>query len=239
MMRKGELIRDEALPFDVKVVRYMPNSDIKKQPAPAGENLATAGDGLNEVAVEKPEVSGTDQEQMDDMPSAYVTFWKKGTDQSLGTYLVSKWWSVWWIPGLEQPQQVKVDGKTYEVFLRSKRSYKPYSIHLIEFRHDRYLGTDTPKNFSSQVQLIDSSQGVDEENFIYMNHPLRYAGDTFYQSGVLGNDQGTILQVVRNPGWQLPYYLRYPMFPVILVVCGMLFHFGLHLVLLLLRRIAS
>src|SRR5260370_25041757 len=116
MIRKGELIRDEALPFDVKVIRYMPNSEIKKQPVSAGENLATAGDGLNEVAVEKPEVSGTDQEQMDDMPSAYVAFWKKGTDQSLGTYLVSKWFSMREISGFEHPQQVSMDGKTYDVF---------------------------------------------------------------------------------------------------------------------------
>ena len=38
-----------------------------------------------------------------------------------------------------------------------------------------------------------------------MNHPLRYQGETFYQSGVLGLGKGTILQVVRNPGWLIPY----------------------------------
>src|SRR5260370_7287304 len=130
----------------------MPNSDIKKQSDFGIENLAIAGDGVNELAIEKSEGSGTDQEQMDDMPSAYVTFKKKDTGQSLGTYLISKWWSVWWIPGLEQPQQVSVDGKIYEVFLRSKRTYKPYSIHLIEFPHDRYLCTTTPTNFSTPLQ---------------------------------------------------------------------------------------
>ena len=192
------------------------------------EYLANAGDGLNEVAIEKPEVSGTDQEQMEDMPSAYVTFWKNGTN--LGTYLVSKWFSMWEITGFEHPQQVSVDGRTYDVFLRRKRTYKPYSIHLIEFRHDRYLGTDTPKNFSSQVQLRDSSRGVDEEDLIYMNHPLRHAGETFYQSGVLPNDEGTILQVVRNPGWLMPYI------SCILVAGGMLIHFGLHLLGFLRRR---
>jgi hypothetical protein len=237
MLRQGNLIQHEALPFNIEVVRYMPNSEISRQPPQGSENLATAGDGLKEVAIEKSEVSGTDQQQMDDMPSAYITFWKKGTNESLGTYLVSKWFSVWWIPGLEQPQQVSLDGNTYEVFLRSKRTYKPYSLHLIEFRHDRYMGTDTPKNYSSQVKLTDPSGGVDEEHLIYMNHPLRHRAETFYQTGVLGNDQGTILQVVHNPpGWQLPYYLRYPMFPVILVAGGMLIHFGLHLIGFLSRR---
>jgi hypothetical protein len=134
------------------------------------------------------------------------------------------------MPGLEQAQQVSIDGKTYDLFLRSKRTYKPYSIHLTEFRHDRYLGTDTPKNYSSQVQLTDPDQGLNEEVFIYMNHPLRHAGETFYQSGFLPKDQGTILQVVRNPGWLMPYI------SCILVASGMLVHFGLHLMGFLRRR---
>ena len=33
-----------------------------------------------------------------------------------------------------------------------------------------------------------------------MNNPLRYNGETFYQSSYLPGDGGTILQVVRNPG---------------------------------------
>jgi hypothetical protein len=231
MLRKGGRIQNDALPFDIEVNRYMANSQIARGSPPGAENLATAGDGLTEIAIEKPEVSGTDQEQMDDMPSAYVTLWKKGTDQSLGTYLLSKWWSwLWWMPGLEQAQQVSIDGKTYDLFLRSKRTYKPYSIHLTEFRHDRYLGTDTPKNYSSQVQLTDPDQGLNEEVFIYMNHPLRHAGETFYQSGFLPKDQGTILQVVRNPGWLMPYI------SCILVASGMLVHFGLHLLGFLRRR---
>ena len=63
-----------------------------------------------------------------------------------------------------------------------------------------------------------------------MNHPLRHAGETFYQSGFLPNDQGTILQVVRNPGWLLPYI------SCILVAGGMLIHFGIHLTGFLRRR---
>jgi hypothetical protein len=63
-----------------------------------------------------------------------------------------------------------------------------------------------------------------------MNHPLRHAGETFYQSGFLPKDQGTILQVVRNPGWLMPYI------SCILVASGMLVHFGLHLIGFLRRR---
>jgi hypothetical protein len=233
LLRKKDRIQHPELPFDVEALRYMPNSDIHRNPPPGMENPATTGDGLREVAVEKPEVTGTDPNQTEDFPSAYVTLWKKGTDESLGTFLVSKWWSVWWIPGIEQPQHVTVDGKNYDLFLRPKRAYKPYSLHLIEFRHDRYMGTDTPKNYSSQVRLTDADRGEDEDVVIYMNHPLRHAGETFYQSSVIGNDQGTILQVVRNPGWLLPYV------SCALVALGMLFHFGLHLNQFLVRRIKA
>src|SRR5205823_552401 len=90
------LLAAHAVRFDVEVMRYLANSEVTRKPPPGTENLATAGDGLKEVAIEKPEVSGTDQEQMDDLPSVYVTFWKKGTNESLGTYLLWKLWSIWW-----------------------------------------------------------------------------------------------------------------------------------------------
>jgi ResB-like family len=153
--------------------------------------------------------------------SAYVTFLKKGTGEALGTYLVSVWFSV---SGDQPAQKVTADGKTYDVSLRFQRSYKPYTFHLLKFTHDIYPGTDIPKDFSSRVRLVDPSRGEDREVLIYMNSPLRYHGETFYQSGFLPGDKGTILQVVRNPGWLMPY------FSCGLVVLGMLVHFGLHLV---------
>ena len=56
---------------------------------------------------------------------------------------------------------------------------------------------------------------------IYMNHPLRYSGETFFQSSFLPGDRGTILQVVKNPGWLMPYV------SCGLVSIGMLIQFGL------------
>ena len=58
---------------------------------------------------------------------------------------------------------------------------------------------------------------------IYMNHPLRYLGDTYYQSGFEPDDSGTVLQVVRNPGYQAPYIA------CIIVGIGLIFQFTLHL----------
>ena len=58
-----------------------------------------------------------------------------------------------------------------------------------------------------------------------MNNPLRYAGLTFYQASFEpGNDKVTILQVVRNPSWLLPYIA------CSLMTFGLLLQFGIHLV---------
>jgi len=68
---------------------------------------------------------------------------------------------------------------------------------------------------------------------VYMNNPLTYRGETFYQSSVIGADQGTVFQVVRNPGWMLPYL------SCIMVGLGMLFHFGINLMAFLSRLLGQ
>jgi hypothetical protein len=220
-LRPGSLLRHEEMPFDVELVRYMVNSEIIS-PAEAGAaaNPATHGAGLVHIAQEKPEVSGADPEQTVDLPSAYVSLYQK-SGELLGTYLVSMWL---------KEQKISVNGETYDVALRSERTYKPYSLHLIDFRHEKYLGTDKPKDFSSEVRLMDPEQNVDRRVRIYMNHPLRYRGETFYQSSFLPGDTGTVLHVVRNPGWLMPYI------SCAMVSVGMLIHFGLHLYGFLERR---
>ena len=91
-------------------------------------------------------------------------------------------------------------------------------------------GTEMARNFSSEVQLVDEGRNVDREVLIYMNHPLRHAGETFYQSSYLTDDSGTVLQVVKNPGWLIPYI------SCTIVTIGMLIHFGIRLVPTLGRR---
>src|SRR5690606_3057355 len=44
---------------------------------------------------------------------------------------------------------------------------------------------------------------------IWMNNPLRFAGETLYQTSYLMPDrsgrEGSIFQVVKNTGWMMPY----------------------------------
>ena len=78
-----------------------------------------------------------------DVPSAVVEI---VTPQgSLGTWLVSEF--------IEQPQSFTLNNRTYQLALRPRRHYKPYSIQLLKFQHDVYPGTDIPKNFSSRILL--------------------------------------------------------------------------------------
>lgn len=226
-LKKPGLVRHELLPFNVEVLRYMNNS-AKPVPAEAdAEVVANKGDGKFEVAEPRPEVSGTDPEQKVDFPSAYIRLTDKESGEELGTYLVSLWYYV-----EDRPQTVTVGDTTYELFLRFQREYKPYALHLIDFNHELYPGTQVPKDYSSVVRVTDPEYNEDREVRIWMNHPLRYRGETFYQSSFLEGDAGTVLQVVRNPGWLMPYIA------CALVSIGMLVHFGITLVNFLKRRAA-
>lgn len=214
LLRKGGVISHEALPFDVEVVRYMVNSGAPQEVTPGTPNLATAGDGLNVIIPPKREASGASADQAVDVPSAYVTLKRKDSGEALGTYLVSVWF---WDPRLSKlrlPQQVILDGKTYDLVLRFKREYKPYTMHLLEFTHEKYPGSDKPRDYCSRVRLVDPTRNEDREVAISMNKPFRYgvynpfsaSGETFYQADFFRDGRvGTILQVVRNPGWAMPY----------------------------------
>jgi hypothetical protein len=229
VLRKGGLIQNDQLPCDVQVDRYLPNSDYPRDAASGEDNPANKGRGQNLVAVPRAEGNGVNPDVKYDIPSVYVTFKKKGSGESLGTYLMSMWFSLEDRP----PQKVDVDGKTYGVDLRFKRTYKPYTIQLLKFTHDVYPGTDIPKDFRSKVRLLDPSRNEERQVEIYMNQPLRYHGETFYQASFLKGDVGTVLQVVRNPGWVLPYLA------CAMVALGMVVHFGLNLVSFLNRRVSS
>jgi hypothetical protein len=117
--------------------------------------------------------------------------------------------------------------------LRPERFYRPYSLQLQEFKHDVYKGTDVPKNFSSRLVLNRPDTGEHRDVLIYMNNPLRYAGETFYQASFDTDDQGTILQVVHNPSWITPYLA------CLLVGAGLVVQFLTHLVPFLKRRRAA
>lgn len=200
------------LPFRVVVKDYFPNAvvQMRNQVPNAPPSPATTGMGPQLVATPLPLTYKTNERNM---PTAYVEL--VGPGGSLGTWLLST--------QLGEPQTFDFEGKSWRLIFRPQRNYTDYALTLIKFSHDVYPGTDIPKNFSSQVHLKSNDGKTDREVLIYMNNPLRFEGLTFYQAGYDG-EHATVLQVVKNPSWLLPY-----------VACGMLFlglviHFGISLV---------
>jgi len=226
LVRQG-VIKDDALPFDIQVLKYMANSEAPTPVAPSEQMFeGMVGAGVLWTTVEKPENSGVDTKSNEDMPSSFVAFKDRETGKSLGTYFLSRWWSAL----NDEPQKVETNGKTYGIELRWKRTYKPYSVHLEKYSPEYYPNSDTPKEYASTVQVIGPDGEQERSVTISMNAPLRHGGETFYQAGFLPNGKGTILQVVRNPGWLMPYI------SCALVSIGMMVHFGIQLVEFLRRR---
>jgi hypothetical protein len=228
LLKNGGRYRNPQVPFDLEMTQFMVNSTTEVTYPRDPENPATAGIGRDVKVLEKPESGGASSKQRANLASAYLRLYKKGTDEVVGTYLVTMWTRYDRLAA--KKQTVSVDGTTYDLSMRYRRSYKPYTIHLVEFTHGRYEGTNIPKDFRSRVEVLDPEHGVERTVDIFMNNPLRYRGETFYQSSVEGMDEGTVLQVVRNPGWLLPYA------SCILVAVGMVVHFGAHLRTFLRRR---
>jgi len=216
--RTGQPIDDPRLPCSVTVLSLFSNSDIRDRGKDEPE-YASRGEGKELTVLERPRVNGVDQDQKVNMPAALVRLTDRdGTD--MGTWLVSTWLQLTRSP---RPQKVAPKEGERLVSLRFRRTYKPYTITLEEFRHEVYPGTNKPRNFQSDIRLEDAEIGVDRPTTIRMNEPMRHRGETFYQHQALAGDSGSVLQVVRNPGWLLPYL------SCAVVSLGMLVHFGINL----------
>lgn len=239
MLRGQQNIQHPFLPFDIVPVRFLANTQMSPKPDSfgrrgvmlptvneAGEdfnNPANRGAGRIYAAIEAAKGSGTDAQQVEDVPALYVEFKRKDSNESLGTYLFTS---------LLKDQPIEIDGKPYDVALRYKRIHKPFTLRLDEVRKDDYLGTNIPQNYSSRIRLLDPERNVDRSIKIWMNNPLRYAGETYYQSGYneLGQKKFSTLAVVTNMGWMIPYV------GCMLVATGLLAHFSITLTRFLKRQ---
>ncbi|MBC7821077.1 MAG: cytochrome c biogenesis protein ResB, partial [Planctomycetaceae bacterium] len=221
-------ITNELLPFDIEVLKYYGNARLRP-PTKEHPIEATHGIGKKEALVPVGGSTGVDTDAKVDLPGAIVRLTKRGSgkesnSEEIGTYLVST------LLAMQEP--VEVDGKKYDLSLRFRRDYKPYTVELLDVDGTNYVGTNTARNYSSRVRVVNAAQEKDFEHHIWMNNPLRYAGETFYQSGFTQADgkEYTTLQVVTNSGWMIPYVA------CMIVAVGMLFQFSVTLLRFLDRR---
>jgi hypothetical protein len=220
VLRQNRTIEHKSLPFLIMVRNFYQNSrlHLASETGVTAQPIANQGPGAQVVVEPVPRATGVNDR---DVVSAAIeiipTRLADGSaNRSLGTWLVSD--------ALGAPQTFSWAGHTWQLVMRSARYYKPYSVTLQKFTHERYVGTEIPKNFASRITLIDPERSVNRNVLIYMNHPLRYRGETYYQAGFEKDDRTSILQVVRNPSFIAPYIA------CIVVATGLLVQFGYHLI---------
>jgi hypothetical protein len=222
LVRRGA-VSDSEMPFTVSAKTFYANSELMETKAAGFEPVkTTAGIGAGFWWRELPRVTAMDRV---DAPSAVVEIEALNGSSAPRSFLVSAL--------LSQPQQFTFNNRAYEMLLRPERFYMPFSLRLLEFHHDKYPGTDIPKNFSSRVRLQNLDTRESREVLIYMNNPLRYQGETFYQASYDPDDGGSILQVVHNPSWLTPYL------SCVMVAVGLMWQFLSHLIPFLKRRMAK
>ena len=215
MLKPGKEIKSDQLPFSIYVHSMFANSsqpqlitNINGFSTDNYPNYKSVGEKF--FVAPTREVSGASGER--NAPAFDIELLDKSSGDSLGRFMLSLWFypnfvnQIW-----DLPNEYSLDSKKFKFYLRNEREFtesisgNPYSIELLDFVHDKYEGTQTPKDFTSKIRLINEGDEVDRELKIWMNNPLRYSKRTFYQSGFLPDDKGTVLQVVRNDSWMIPY----------------------------------
>ncbi|MFN7137811.1 MAG: ResB protein required for cytochrome C biosynthesis [Limisphaerales bacterium] len=235
LVRAGEEIRHPELPFAIKVKSYFENSTpAGKLDEMPGKISSTDGIGRRLQFAPLPLTGKMDDENK---PTALIEVVSE--KETLGEWIVSVWLNKYpWFESLndqmgrllggelDQPQSFTHAGRTYEIALRPIRYYKDFTITALETRHDKYQGTEIPKNFSTRVQITNPVLGEQRETLIYMNNPLRYGGETYYQFQMNSEPgmKSTAFQVVKNPAWITPYL------SCTLMGLGMVVQFMMHLV---------
>lgn len=195
-------IPDTDLQF--RVLDYFQNSSLKQ----AGEvNRATAGVGRVLQAESAELASGVSQGETN-MASAYIQFRNK-SEQDLGTYLVTQAYDFYSGPMFKTPNILRNGEQTFVATMWFKRQYKPYTLTINDVQAKNYPGTMTPQWYATEFSLDDSETKFTGEQRVWMNNPLRYRNETFYQSGYSKDAatglETTTLQLVLNRGWMIPY----------------------------------
>lgn len=223
--RGNAVLQHPLLPFQLKINNYTLNAGI----GPIDQLPAGAVGGFDRG------IASTRNFGMIKLPPTYADGERNrrtaaveviGADGSLGQWMVSNIFrQAQPVSVPTPPQTFTYQGREYEIALRFKRTYLPSQIELLDFKHERYPGTQIPFNFSSKVNIIGGSPGDERSTLIYMNHPLRYAGFTFYQASFAQNDTMSMFQVVKNPVRIIPYI------SCLVISIGMLYQFSFSLIL--------
>jgi cytochrome c-type biogenesis protein CcsB len=85
----------------------------------------------------------------------------------------------------------------------------PFQLHLKDFQLERYIGSESPSSFASEITLVDRERNVNRDVRIFMNNTLKYRGYRFYQSSYDQDELGTVLSVNKDFWGSLITYIGY------------------------------
>ena len=203
LLKRSQTLRHQNLNFEIEILNYLENCAPTKRTSPTGIQYKGMLKNfmLNELKPEK--------EDNWNRPGLIYQINNTGTraDGMYGIFL-----------GQSVSQTVSINDKDFTIILRRKRTYLPFSIELLDFKKILHPGTDIPKSFSSEINLIEN--GAVRKVLIQMNEPLRHKGYTFFQSSFIeGPDsETTVLATIKNYGRLFPYISS------IIMCIGLLFH---------------
>jgi hypothetical protein len=120
--------------------------------------------------------------------------------------------------GMPEPITLESENRKYQLLFGKDQRALPFVLKLERFTQDNYPGSDTARNYSSDITIIDGKSQVKSQ--ISMNNPLRYKGYSFYQSSYERTPEETysILTVVENKGRLFPYIA------CLIIGLGLLYH---------------
>ncbi len=229
--RSGDYVTEQSLPFEIRVDRWMPNSSLEdrskvkeKDKDKEREQATMIGAVPGAVLLETAKAGGAKSEV--NLASAYLTIRSKKDSQELGKFVVSQWLNDDQFRPRPVMNHLSHEQREYDLALRFRRNLKPFQVELKDVVLEQYTGTAIPKDYSSYVRITDNDGNTLQEARIWMNSPMRFRGETYYQSSYVPANKSplkveqTTLQVVTNAGWLIPYVA------CVLVGVGMLAHFG-------------
>ncbi len=204
---KSRTFESADMPFEVTLSRYMPNGVPVPPQAPIGGD-APVIDGYRMARL--PD----EKEAEINTPGVYVSVKDKSTGETTEGIL--------W--GLDtEPLTVKSGETFYTVGLDRKRFRVPFTVYLDEFIADFHPGTTMASAY--EAHITKKENGQEEKIKIWMNHPLRDRGYTFFQASFGPPNAGpndtlyTVFEVVRNPADQGP------LVACIIIGVGLTLHF--------------
>jgi hypothetical protein len=120
------------------------------------------------------------------------------------------------------PLSLSIGGKKVIFEVAKETLTLPFELALTEFKMDKDPGTNSPASYESFIKLF--SDGKSTNHHVYMNHPLKKLGYTFYQASYAQDSQGqysSTLSVNVDQGRFLKYLGS------LMLVLGAVWHFSL------------